>query len=96
MATLGIGVDIVALSRIEAALARREGFLERIYTQEAAEFGLSPDHIIADFTGGTKPMSAGLVLACRDRWPMQYVTGGRRDRTDIASVPIYVRFTTAR
>lgn len=33
MATLGIGVDIVALSRIEAALARREGFLERIYTE---------------------------------------------------------------
>lgn len=32
MATLGIGVDIVALSRIEEALSRREGFLDRIYT----------------------------------------------------------------
>ena len=61
-----------------------------IYTQEAAEYDLDPNQIIADFTGGTKPMSAGMVLACRDRWPVQYMTGGRKD---IASLPIFVQFT---
>lgn len=33
MATLGIGVDIVAVERIAAALSRTKGFLERIYTE---------------------------------------------------------------
>jgi len=68
--------------------------IQRIYAQKAAEKGLAPDQIIADFTGGTKPMSAGAVLACREEcWPMQYMTGGRKD---IASVPIFVRFTPVR
>ncbi|MFQ6102121.1 MAG: hypothetical protein ACE5OS_12930 [Anaerolineae bacterium] len=64
--------------------------VRRIYAQEAVEHGLSPAQVIADFTGGTKPMSAGMVLACRDRWPMQYMTGGREE---IASVPVFVRFS---
>ena len=64
--------------------------IRRIYAEEAVEHGLSPAQIIADFTGGTKPMSAGMVLACRDRWPMQYMTGGREE---IASVPVFVRFS---
>lgn len=67
--------------------------VQRIYTQEAAQHGLTADQVIADFTGGTKPMSAGMVLACRERWPMQYMTGGRKG---IASVPIFVRFASAR
>ena len=66
--------------------------IHTIYTQEAAEYDLAPNQIIADFTGGTKPMSAGLVLACRDRWPMQYMTGGRKN---IASVPMFVQFALA-
>ena len=64
-----------------------------IYTQKAAEKGLAPDQIIADYTGGTKPMSAGMVLACREEyWPMQYMTGGTEI---IASVPLFVRFAPA-
>jgi hypothetical protein len=62
----------------------------RIYVQSAAEKGLTPGQIIADYTGGTKPMSAGMVLACREqRWPMEYMTGGKKG---IASVPLLVRF----
>lgn len=61
----------------------------RIYTQEATECGLTPDQIIADFTGGTKPMSAGVILACQDRWPMQYMFGRKGE---VASTPILVRF----
>jgi hypothetical protein len=66
--------------------------VRRIYADEATRHELSPVQIIADFTGGTKPMSAGMVLACRDRWPMQYMTGGREE---IVSVPVLVRFSRA-
>ena len=59
-----------------------------IYLKEARDAGLSPDQIIADFTGGTKMMSAGMVLACGDRWPMQYMSG----KPGTQSVPILVRF----
>lgn len=84
----------VIIHRLRDAFDVEEAYqvVHRIYTQEAAEHGLTPDQIIADFTGGTKPMSAGMVLACRNRWPMQYMTGGRKG---IASVPIFVRFTPA-
>ncbi len=34
-----------------------------IFEREAAEEGLQSDQIIADITGGTKPMTAGMVLA---------------------------------
>jgi hypothetical protein len=67
--------------------------IRQIYTKDATEYGLSTDQIIADFTGGTKPMSVGMALACRSRWPMQYTTGGRED---IASVPVKVRFKRTR
>ena len=64
--------------------------VQYIYMQKAAGKGLAPDQVIADYTGGTKPMSAGMVLACREEcWPMQYMTGGQ----DIASVPLFARFT---
>lgn len=65
--------------------------VRRIYQEQAPAEGLAPEQVIADFTGGTKMMSAGMVLACGDRWPMQYVTG-RKKKGDIRSVPILVRF----
>jgi len=34
-----------------------------VFEREAAEEGLRPDQVIADITGGTKPMTAGMVLA---------------------------------
>jgi hypothetical protein len=34
-----------------------------VFEREAAEEGLSPDQVIADITGGTKPLTAGMVLA---------------------------------
>lgn len=37
-----------------------------VYEAGAAAFGLAPADIIADMTGGTKPMTAGMVLACID------------------------------
>jgi hypothetical protein len=69
--------------------------VRRIYLQEAVqpEINLTPEQIIADFTGATSPMSVGMALACRDRWPMEYMIG----RTgEIASTPVFVRFKPAR
>lgn len=31
---------------------------------EAAAVGLGPEDVIADYTGGTKTMTAGMILAC--------------------------------
>ena len=47
--------------------------VEQIYSAEVPEAGLAEQDVIADITGGTKPMTAGMVLACGDRRPMQYM-----------------------
>jgi len=48
--------------------------VQRIYT-EARDYGLSEADLIADYTGGTKSMTAGMVLACatREDRDMQYM-----------------------
>lgn len=68
-------------------------YSESIYDGEFREYGLAPDRVIADFTGGSAPMTAGMALACgRDR-PMQYTTGRRaRGEAEIASIPLLVEF----
>lgn len=40
--------------------------IDGIYTQATAQTGLSPVDFIADYTGGTKSMTAGMVLACSE------------------------------
>jgi hypothetical protein len=50
---------------------------------------LSEREVIADFTGGVKPMSAGMILACGDRRPMQYMYGRKEG---IASIPRIIEF----
>jgi hypothetical protein len=37
--------------------------VQNVFEREAAEEGLTPDQVIADITGGTKPLTAGMVLA---------------------------------
>lgn len=46
----------------------------RIFDTETEAAGLQPDEIVADISGGTKPMTAGMTLAClaRDR-DMQFM-----------------------
>ncbi len=44
-----------------------------IYTHELSAAGLAEREVIADITGATKPMTAGMVLACGRRRPMQYL-----------------------
>ncbi len=37
--------------------------VQAVFEREAAEEGLQPEQVIADITGGTKPLTAGMVLA---------------------------------
>lgn len=41
-----------------------------VYLDEAARYELPPERVIADITGGTKPMTMGMIVACLE--------GGRR------------------
>lgn len=47
--------------------------VDRIYTTDIHDSGLAEADVIADITGGTKPMTAGMVLACGSHRPMQYM-----------------------
>jgi hypothetical protein len=45
-----------------------------VYRREAPRLGLAPEEVIADITGGTKPMTLGLILACLEGgYPIQHV-----------------------
>lgn len=63
--------------------------VQQIYTDEVAQHNLKPEEVISDFTGGTKPMSAGMILACQDQWPLQYVHGRPGE---ILSAPVAIAF----
>ena len=40
--------------------------VKSIFAVEAMKHGLAPEQVIADITGGTKPMTAAMVVACLD------------------------------
>jgi len=45
-----------------------------IYHHDAPRLGIPPQRVIADITGGTKPMSAGMFLACLEgSFPIEHV-----------------------
>jgi hypothetical protein len=45
-----------------------------IYHQEAPRLELEPSEVIADITGGTKPMTMGMILACLEgEFPVEHV-----------------------
>lgn len=75
----------------------------RILGQEMRQYGLGMTEIIADITGGTKPMTSGMALACvAYHVPMQYIKA-QRDANgqvirDARGVPIQVdaSFITSR
>lgn len=66
--------------------------VRQILTQRIGEVNnlrLGPDNVICDPTGGTKPMSIGMALACGVEFPMQYAIG---NQTDIKSDFVEIRF----
>ncbi len=53
----------------------------RIFTKELQPSGLSTVDVIADMTGGTKPMTSGMVMAClARRVSLQYVKALRDEK----------------
>jgi hypothetical protein len=64
--------------------------VQHIYRSLLPIVGLTEQEVIADFTGGVKPMSAGMILACGQHRPMQYYTGRK---AGLASLPQLIRFT---
>ncbi|MBN2001736.1 MAG: hypothetical protein JXA21_00150 [Anaerolineae bacterium] len=65
--------------------------VSHLYRQKIAKAGLRTQDVIADLTGSTKPMSAGMMLACAQIGaPMQYMYG---DLDHLASVPRLVAFS---
>lgn len=61
-----LGIDLkpetVYMPRPDIECAYRT--VERIYREKLPAAGLSPSDVIADVTGGTKAMTAGMTLAC--------------------------------
>lgn len=56
--------------------------VNRVYRVDADRLGFEPGDVIADFTGGTKPMSVGMIMAClpTDR-SLEYVALNPATRT---------------
>ena len=60
--------------------------ISRIIEEESAKVGLNKDDIIADITGGVKPMTAGMTLACASyQYNMQYMKAPRSESGAIIS-----------
>lgn len=56
----------------------------QIFNSAAPALGLSSTEIIADITGGSKPMTAGLVLAAvSERRPIQYVLAKKDEKGQV-------------
>jgi hypothetical protein len=48
--------------------------VRQIYRQEVGRLGMSPAEVIADITGGTKPMTMGAIVACLEGgYPVEHV-----------------------
>lgn len=75
--------------------------MQRIVHEARAHFGLTQDSIIADYTGGTKSMTAGIVLGAlaagidvQYMKPNAYLPDGRADKA-VGSSPRQVDITFA-
>ena len=64
--------------------------VREVYETELGTAELAPADVIADFTAGTKLMSAGMLLACSlAGWPLQYMTGRKEG---IVPTPMEIKF----
>jgi len=83
-------LDIIIVS-IHSAFDLNETYeaVRKLYMSQIQKYQLKPAQVISDFTGGTKLMSAGMILACQDIWPMEYFQGRPGE---IASRPIAIDF----
>lgn len=73
-----------------ASIAETFTLVDWLYAQRVPASGLSEAEVVADITGATKPMTAGMVLACGSRRPMQYLLF----QQDGPSLPIALQVQT--
>jgi hypothetical protein len=66
--------------------------VRQIYQKEVPANAIEPTQVIADFTQGTRPMTAGMALACGTEQRMQYMT--RRSDGSAEPTPLEVKFTS--
>lgn len=61
--------------QVEDALSIAETYnvVDWLYTYDLAAHQLAETDVIADITGANKPMTVGMLLACRGRRPVQYM-----------------------
>jgi CRISPR-associated protein (Cas_Cas02710) len=87
----GVQISIVPLSE-EWDLIKTKETVDQIFTEQLD--GLAEEDIIADFTGGTKPMTVGMVFAClTPSRSLQYVPAEYdRDRGVTPHDPIEYKF----
>lgn len=62
----GRPLDVFVLSQGVSAGDAQDTYdlVNRVYRVDADRLRLEPNDVIADFTGGTKPMSVGMIMAC--------------------------------
>jgi hypothetical protein len=70
--------------------------VDAIYTEAMEVHGLKEEEVVADYTGGTKSMTSGMVLACASprrplhfMKPRQYAKDGRAD-SEAGSDPVAI------
>ena len=73
-----------------ASIAETFALVDWLYTQQVPSGGLVESEVIADIIGGSKPMTAGMVLACGSRRPTQYLLF----QQDGPSLPIALQVQT--
>ena len=61
---LGYAVELHLVALSGETIETTYQAIDRVYSTEATQVGLPADQIIADFTGGLKTMTAGMVMAC--------------------------------
>ncbi len=72
----------VYISDIDAKATYQAAYT--IFTREAAEEGISANQVIADITGGTKPMTAGVLLAALSaNGDLEYVESARDEHGQV-------------
>jgi len=101
----GFPADIFHLKALSAEDADNPEAVHRlvdeIYAEAADKFSLAEENVVADYTGGTKSMTSGMILACASpRRPLQFMKPRRYDEHGRADVvagsdpgAIDIRFT---
>ncbi len=88
------GVNYIVPAQDDDALTMKTyKIVSEIFTEAHDKFGLKDELIVADFTGTTKSMSMGMILACLDhRRMLQYIGSHYKDSGVREGTPFPILF----